>query len=93
MKTRPSRRGFTLVELLVVIGVIALLGSILLPTLSRARAAAKAIKCMSNLRQIGIGLVMYSNQNHGYVVPSFNLPALSATGSISPSLVSPTGSS
>ena len=69
-------RGFTLVELLVVIGIIALLTSILLPAMSRARAQANAVKCMANLRSIGQGLVMYVDQNHGCIVPSYNLPPL-----------------
>jgi prepilin-type N-terminal cleavage/methylation domain-containing protein/prepilin-type processing-associated H-X9-DG protein len=71
---RLIRRAFTLVELLIVIGIIAILISILLPALSRARAQANTAACLSNLRQISIGLVEYSAQNHGCIIPSFNLP-------------------
>ena len=69
--TYPVRRrpttGFTLVELLVVIGIIALLISILLPTLGRARKAANTVKCSANLRSILQGMTIYASQNNGSI--------------------------
>jgi prepilin-type N-terminal cleavage/methylation domain-containing protein len=67
MKIR--RNAFTLIELLVVISIIALLVSILLPALSGARDRAKRTVCMANLRQIGLGVFLYGDDNKGAVPP------------------------
>ncbi len=63
---RLRRRGFTLIELLVVIAIIAILAALLLPTLGRAKNAAKGISNLNNLRQIGIANHMYLDDNKGY---------------------------
>lgn len=62
-------RAFTLVELLVVIGIIALLIAILMPALSKANRNAKAIACKSNLKQVYTFLLMYANDNRGLMFP------------------------
>src|ERR1700685_1506079 len=62
---RGRRTAFTLVELLVVIGIIAILVAVLLPALNKARQAAQETQCMSNLRQVGFGFQIYADANKG----------------------------
>ncbi|HEX8523526.1 MAG TPA: type II secretion system protein [Tepidisphaeraceae bacterium] len=78
MSRTTHSRGFSLTELLVVIGIITLLMGILLPVITKARASARATQCMNNLRQVGAFYIMYSQQNEEHVPlgisASLNLP-------------------
>src|SRR5712671_6617947 len=69
---RPYR-GFTLIELLVVIDIIAILAAMLLPVLARAKEAGRKANCISNLHQMGIGLLMYADDSGG-IIPRGNEP-------------------
>jgi prepilin-type N-terminal cleavage/methylation domain-containing protein/prepilin-type processing-associated H-X9-DG protein len=79
LNNRTARRAFTLIELLVVIAIIGILASLLLPALAKSKAKAKGITCLNNLKQLGIAVRMYADENEGKLPLAEPLPTMPST--------------
>jgi prepilin-type N-terminal cleavage/methylation domain-containing protein/prepilin-type processing-associated H-X9-DG protein len=82
-------KAFSLVELLVVLGIIAALMAILLPLLEKGREKANEAKCMSNLRTIGQSIALYANENHGHYPRTTYVPGIAPTAGTNPAAADP----
>jgi prepilin-type N-terminal cleavage/methylation domain-containing protein/prepilin-type processing-associated H-X9-DG protein len=87
---RPSPEGFTLIELLVVIAIIAILAALLLPSLASAKQAGKRAACVSNLRQVGIAIRTYADENEGQIPYGPKAPPFTSPANLYPSTGAPT---
>jgi prepilin-type N-terminal cleavage/methylation domain-containing protein/prepilin-type processing-associated H-X9-DG protein len=85
-----AKKGFTLIELLVVIAIIAVLAALLLPALAAAKSSAKKAACISNLRQAGLGIQAYSNDNDGKIPFGPKAPPFTSPADFYPSTGAPT---
>ena len=74
LRSRRARCAFTLIELLVVIAIIAILAALLLPALARAKAKAQRINCVSNYKQVGMAVQMWTDDNDGWLPPGPDAP-------------------
>lgn len=74
-RVAAGRRAFTLIELLTVIAIIAILAGILIPVVGRVRESARNSQCASNLRQIGMGMSLFSTDNDGMLPPAVGIPS------------------
>lgn len=86
---RGCRRAFTLIELLVVIAIIGILAGLLLPVLSAAKMKAQGIKCLSNLKQLQLGWIMYNDENNGRIPQNIADDAMGYTTSATTSNAQP----
>ena len=75
-----NRRGFTLIELLVVIAIIAILAAILFPVFARAREKARTASCQSNLKQVALATIMYSQDYDEYMIACYGADTLPGGG-------------